>query len=114
MPLGTQIRRKGRALKVRWSQFHVAAMVYAAALDSKEGKLYEAMVAHDEVPTPEELKEGFSIPPGAVFHIVSYPVIAATPLNSGDYTLQGSFRFVDPTDGEVFDLLPGDVLSVWR
>lgn len=111
MPLSTTIKRNGRLLKVPWGQFHVAAMTYAAALDSKEGQLYEAMVKHDEVP-PEG--EPIALPPGAVFQIVSYHVIAATPLNSGNYTLKGTWTFHDPIDGEVFVLKPGDVLSVWR
>lgn len=111
MPLGTQIIRKGKLLAVRWGEFHVAAMTYAAAIDSKEGELYEAMLAHNEVPEPGE---GMELPPKVVFGTVMYHVIAATPLNGGSYTLKGEYAFRDPTDGEEFVLLPGDVLHVWR
>ena len=111
MPLNTQITRDGKALKISWSEFHVAAMTYASAIDSKEGKLYEAMVEHDEVP---DTSEPLSLPPGVVFQTVMYHVIAATPLNDGPYTLKSEFSFHDPTDGEVFVLKAGDILSASR
>ena len=113
MPLGTTIKRDGKLLEIPWGEFHVAAMTYAAALDSKEGKLYEAMVEHDEA--WEAGGDPVSLPPGVVFQTVMYGVIAATPLNSGGYTLTtGDWSFHDPTDGEVFTLKAGDVLSAWR
>lgn len=111
MPLGTQIIREGKPLSVRWGEFHVAAMTYAAAIDSKEGELYKAMLAHDEVPEPGE---GMELGPNVVWQTVMYHIIAATPLNGGSYTLKGEYAFLDPTDGEEFVLLPGDILRVWR
>lgn len=137
MPLHTQITRDGEALSLRWSDFHVAAMAIAAACDdpkNPEAKLFteptdrpdfawpatqedagkdcpaewlgKDQTAYPEVPCP--------ITPSNAFQIASYPYLAATPLNSGAYTLKREHKFVDITDGEVLHLLPGDVLSAAR
>lgn len=34
--------------------------------------------------------------------------------STGYHTVQNEWRFEDPADGEVFILLPGDVLEMWR
>jgi hypothetical protein len=111
MPLNTQIRRDGKPLSVRWGGFHVACMVLAAAWDSGEGKLAEQVSVPEDIDYPNE---PCRIGQGDVWDLMSYPVIALTPLNSGPYTLKGTHRFEDAADGEVLELLPGDVLSAWR
>lgn len=116
MPLNTQITRDGKVRKVRWGGFHVAAMVFVAALDSESGGLYEHMVEKsketgEELPKPDEQ---ISISPADVWTLMDYGVIAMTPLNSGSYTAKRTWTFIDPSDGEVFVIKPGDVLSAWR
>lgn len=122
MPLNTQIERKGEALPVRWGEFHVACMVLAAAWDSGEGPFTDNTDPRDRDEKPkfangDELDypvEPYPVSPREVFNLVMYPIISATPLNSGEYVLKREHRFVDVTDGEVLELLPGDVLKAWR
>lgn len=117
MPLITQITRDGEPLTLTWGDFHVAAMVIAAALDSGKGpwaentihgiaSQWEDKLTYPADPLPISFKDAWSI--------CSYPVIAATPLNDGPYTLTKPHRFIDQRDGEVLDLLPGDILSAYR
>ncbi len=111
MPLNSQVKRNGKARKIHWGGFHVTAMTLAAAIDSKEGKLYESILKD----APDMLDGcGIQISPSDVWHIMNYGVIAMTPLNSGDYTMQNEMKFKDSTDGEIFILKSGDVLSLWR
>lgn len=114
MPLHTQIVRDGEPLKLRWGGFHVAAMVYAVSVDSGQGPFqnldhivqqFEDFEGRDE-PVPVTPKDGFDL--------MDYGVLSMTPLNSADYTLTRSFRFIDVTDGEILELKPGDVLSAGR
>lgn len=46
--------------------------------------------------------------------IASYPMLGMTPLNDGPFTLVNRHRFIDCRDGEVLELLPGDVLVAGR
>jgi len=111
MPLYTEIRRNGRARKIRWGNFHVAAMALAAAIDSKEGELYRLLA--EKEPTILEA-DPIELGPGDVFDLVDYGVLAATPLNAAAYTMKGTMTFVDATDQEKFILKPGDILSASR
>lgn len=108
MPLFTQIERDGETLTLNWCDFHVASMILAAAWDSGIGPFVENA-------PPEGFEEHpVGVTPKDCFNLVMYPVIAATPLNKGDYTLTKDFKFVDTTDGEELNLLRGDVLRAWR
>jgi len=111
MPLNTQILRDGEEVQLRWGHFHVAAMTLASAWDSMEGKVAEVCPPPDDYNPTEE---AIPLSPTDVFGLVGYHIIAETPLNNGCYTLKGPHTFLDPTDGEVLELLPGDVLSMWR
>ena len=117
MPLNTQVKRNGRTRKIRWGGFHVAAMTLAAALDSQEGELYDHMAKyaeeHDD-PIPSDEDGPITISPSDVWNLMGYHVIAATPLNNGSYVMQSTIKFVDVTDGEVFELRKGDELLAWR
>lgn len=113
MPLNTQIIRKGEALKLKWSGFHLACMVIAASADSGKGpwsdEYLKGLAEHfaaDETPS-EVTRE-------VIFSLTNYLVIAATPLNNGDYTLVHGYKFVDQADGELLELKPGDVLQAYR
>jgi len=117
MPLCTQIIRDGKELPIHWGGFHVAAMTIAAVVDQPvdEWKIWE-----NPVETAAEIQANgypdtpMPVSPGMVFNLMSYPVIGATPLNEGSVTLTKTHRFIDVTDGEVLELLPGDVLRCWR
>jgi hypothetical protein len=110
MPLNTQIMRDGKNLPVRWGGFHVGAMVLAASWDSGTGPFEDNSpptdIDYPTEPCPLSFRDAFSL--------MSYPVIATTPLNKGEYTLTGTHRFIDTSDGELFELLPGDILRAWR
>jgi|SRR5215469_1642576 len=117
MPLNTQIIRNGENLSLRWGGFHVAAMAIASTLDQplSEWKLWEA---------PEKVQESIAgqgypenpmpITPSMAFSLADYGALSLTPLNEGSYTLTQTHRFIDVTDDEVLELLPGDVLRAWR
>lgn len=126
MPLNTQILRNGETLKLKWTDFHVAAMVCASSWDAGKGPFENNTPKfkwgggetipkewrgkdeslYPEVPCPITPYDGFKL---AMYH-----VIGATPLNNGPYTLKKKHKFVDTTDSEVLELLPGDVLKAWR
>jgi len=91
----------------------MVAMTLAAAIDSEEGELIRILKDNEG---GRELLSYDPIPlsPGDIMSLSGYHIVGATPLNTGDYTLKGSHRFIDPTDDEVLELLPGDVLSMSR
>lgn len=117
MPLNTVIKRNGKTLKVRWGGFHVAAMVCAAAWDSGEGPFTdgntEPEMMTQATPQGEEVT-GHYLGMKDAWELMSYPVIATTPLNSGGYTLEHDYTFVDCSDGEIFPLKKGDELIAFR
>jgi hypothetical protein len=115
MPLNTQIVRNGEPLKLPhgWGGFHVAAMVIAVALDTGEGPWEDNTLvglfgadANSEDPIGITQKDSFDL--------VNYGALAATALNSGSYTLKGTYTFIDRSDGEEFILKSGDVLHAYR
>lgn len=121
MPLNTTIKRNGKTRKVRWGHFHIAAMALAAAIDGgdvkgDEGQMHRLL--RDGEPTLfEPNEEGdlvIALAPGDVWNLVGYHILAATPLNSGPYTMKGEITFIDVTDDEHFVLKAGDVLSASR
>jgi hypothetical protein len=116
MPLNTQIVRSGEPLSMPngWGQFHVAAMVIAAALEDTDNNTWRNI--QDEVASKgmDKPEKRIGLPNSDVFHLASYHVIAATKLNEGEYTLKSDHFFFDPMDGEEFDLKEGDVLKAWR
>lgn len=120
MPLATQIIRDGEPLKLHWGEFHVAAMALAASFDSED--------CGNAISAPEKIYEGHGDPrewecyPDAPFPVSqlvafllsSYAALSNTPLSGGEYTLKGKHKFHDQADGEVLELLPGDVLKAWE
>jgi hypothetical protein len=113
MPLNTQVIRDGESVKVRWGDFHVAAMALAAAFDDKEGllgdmtKIYaDKLHTHPYMPYP--------ISRSVAFWVTSYGALAQTPLNEGQYALKYDHSFIDLVDGEIFELLSGDKLIMYR
>lgn len=127
MPLNTRILRDGEPLQLRWSDFHVAAMICASTWDAgvkgpftnADGPLFEygpecsvkewANKTHADYPAvPAPLD------PGLCWQLTGYSYLGMSPLNTGPYTLKKEHRFLDVTDGEVLHLLPGDVLKAWR
>lgn len=116
MPLNTQIKRDGKMLSLPngWGGFHVAAMVLGSSADSGVGP-YEDMPAFVKEARGLMKKQGtIGISPGTVFKLTDYAVIGATPLNAQPYKMKERWKFTDITDGEVFELLPGDELIAWR
>lgn len=109
MPLNTEIKRNGETLKVRWGGFHVVAMTIAAAVDSDWKCLFKNDVRPEKYPF-----EPIPVGPSDVFHLMDYVHIGMTPLNDGPYTLKSPHKFLDTADGEVFELLAGDVLIAGR
>jgi hypothetical protein len=114
MPLNTAVIRDGEPLKIRWGQFHVAAMVIACAVDSGKGPYLENTVEYVYGKPLEDLKEPMGINPGEVFRLSMYAAIATTPLNDGNYVLKKDYAFGDPADGEIFTLKAGDELIAYR
>jgi hypothetical protein len=109
MPLNTQIIRNGKPLEINWGGFHVAAMTIAAAVDSGKGPWEKEILdklGKETGPIP--------ITPRVTFSLTSYMVIAATPLNDGEYKLMRDISFIDTTDGELFELKNGDTLIAVR
>ena len=108
MPLGTQIKRNGQLLKIRWSGFHVAAMVVVTQLDRSAVSCEAACPGYKD-------GEQVLLTRHDVFEYVSYGAIGASPLYTGSYTLEhGPYVFIDETNGEVFEFKVGDVLSAYR
>lgn len=114
MPLNTRIMRGGEVLPLRWGSFHVAAMVIAASADSGKGPYKDMKAFVKEAKALMKKQGNIGISPNDIFNLTDYYVIGATPLNAGGYTLKKRWAFVDKTDGETLELLPGDELSAWR
>jgi hypothetical protein len=116
MPLNTQIMRNGELVPLRWGDFHVAAMALAASFDEgtnfigSPDKVYEVDAKQFEC-YPDA---PFPITRQIAFMLVSYPMLAKTPLNNGVYTLTKRHKFIDQMDGEILELLPGDELRAVR
>lgn len=106
MPLNTQILRDGKPLTVKWGGFHVASMVLASWFDNDKSPY-----VNDWKPSPNAVVK---VGPADAFALMDYGQLAASPLGSGEVTLQKEHRFVDAVDGEEFVLLPGDVLIAYR
>ena len=118
MPLNTSITRNGELLRLHWGDFYIAAMALAASFDddtcengfNSPSKVYETdprtFECYPDAPFP--------IQGDVAFMMASYPMIGRTPLNEGSYTLTKRHKFIDTVDGEVLELLPGDVLNAWR
>jgi hypothetical protein len=114
MPLNTQIMRDGKVLKVKWGGFHVAAMVIAASADSGKGPYKDMKSFKAEIKGLMEKQGAVGINPSDTWSLMDYGAISMTPLNAADYTLKERWVFQDNTDGEKWELLPGDVLKMWR
>jgi hypothetical protein len=119
MPLNTTIIREGHALRLRWGNFHVAAMALAAAFDAGAPPFGDLTAIYDDPSLPPQMFDcypdaAFPITRQIAFELTSYPVIGKTPLNDGRYVLKGRHTFLDCTDGEVLRLLPGDELHAYR
>lgn len=105
MPLITQIERDGENIELRWGDFHIAAMIIASEMDSGSKKLFGTWRPKG---TMIEIDQSTS------FSLVMYPIIAASKLGKGSYTLKSDWTFRDVMDGEVLELKAGDVLKAWR
>ncbi len=144
MPLNTQVIRNGEPLEIHWGYFHVAAMVFAASIDSGKGPFPKFKKGHQNMNHNFKLLTGHDYPAefhscdamkqddndkqmcancGHVLPIIlapviwmrmGYPEIGATPLNHGGYVLKSDYEFLDATDGEVFQLKAGDELVAYR
>jgi hypothetical protein len=114
MPLNTQIKRGGKVLRLKWGNFHVAAMVIAASADSGVGPYEDMKSFVEEAKSLMEKQGTIGISPYSVFQLTDYAMIGATPLNAEPYVLKERWKFTDTTDGEVLELLPGDELSARR
>jgi len=112
MPLETRIIRNGEPLRIPWGGFHVAAMVLAVTLETGKGPFQDN--SRDALLTEECGGLPIAITPSLTFELMSYPAIGATALNDGPYTVQEEWTFQDVTDGEILQLLPGDVLHAYR
>lgn len=110
MPLITSIERDGERLKLPngWGGFHVVSIVFASHFDVGSSPFTNGWQPPESYPeTPMEIGNGFS-------HVMDYGVIALSPLNAGRVTLTKTHRFRDENDGEILELLPGDVLIAYR
>lgn len=117
MPLNTQIVRNGEALKLRWGNFHVAAMALAASFDAgKESAISDPTKVYDAPPETFDNypDEPFPVSRQIAFILTDYGALSKTPLNEGSYTLTKAHKFVDVMDGEILEFLPGDVLHAYR
>jgi hypothetical protein len=115
MPLNTQVIRNGERLGLPWGDFHVAAMALASCFDAGGTFLSDPDDVYDELHNFKACPDGiFPITRMIAFNVCNYPVLAKTPLNEGVYTLKNRYRFWDTSDGEIFELLPGDELHAVR
>lgn len=115
MPLNTQIIRDGEPLSLRWGGFHVAAMVYAATIDSGVGPFVDNDSVRTDALRLMEEQGAIAISPSDAFSLMDYGVLAATPLNDGEYTMvEYDLKFIDMMDGEEFEIKKGDVLAAGR
>jgi hypothetical protein len=132
MPLNTEILRNGKTLKgIRWGDFHVAAMMISSSLDGPDQGCFKEDYTVDNPPHfqwgkvdahPEWNNKGqesypevpMPLSPSDAFQMVTYPLIGMTPLNSGSFVLKNRHVFCDTSDGEIFELLPGDELRAYR
>jgi len=105
MPLNTEIERNGEALKLCWGDFHLNAMYTAAIKESAPDTPLEGGGKVGD----ESCKILNFIMGVYYLHIPGCPLV-----ERGEQTLLYQHEFVDPYDGEVFELLPGDVLRAWR
>lgn len=116
MPLNTVITRStGEVAELRWTDFHVAAMILASTYDAGPAALAKLFTKVPEIDLTNP-EEPFVISPSDAFGMANYMVIGMSPLNSQSYTIQrGPYYFRDGM-GQVDDLVlnPGDVLDAWR
>ena len=120
MPLSTQIIRNGQALRLRWGNFHIAAMALAASFDEGTNIIGHPSKVYDQ----DTMKDpdfwacypdmAFPVTRHVAFMLTDYGALSKTPLNNGVYTLRSRQTFLDLEDGEVLRLLPGDALHAWR
>src|SRR5262245_20254580 len=106
MPLNTQVIRKGEAVEVSWSHFHIAAMAIATMFEHPEdwqgARPNEDIVDYPLSPQPIGTKDTFAL--------VDYGVLGAV-FPTGEYTLQNDHAFIDCADGEIFRMQKGDTLK---
>jgi hypothetical protein len=115
MPLQTQIIRDGEVMKLKWGGFHVAAMVIAASADSGQGPYKDMSAFQKEIKDLMEKQDAVGVNPSDVWSLMDYGAISATPMGTGgEYELKERWVFHDNSDGEVLELLPGDILRAWR
>ena len=115
MPLFTQIERDGNMLELRWGEFHVACMKLAAWFDNKSDEEMKKVITGDENDPNEYPETPLGLGSLDILSVVGYGVLSETELASkGVQVLNKVHRFVDVEDNEVFELLPGDTLKMWR
>lgn len=90
MPLHTQIEREGELLPLRWGWWHVSRMQEVAILEHTGQDPENAVLDLD-------FWRGFPLTELAL---------------KGEYTVRGTYRFRDEADGELLDILPGDILRM--
>jgi hypothetical protein len=116
MPLATQILRDGDLLKLAWSDFHVACMALASSFEAGDNSFSDPSKVYDT----DELRfdcypdAAFPVTRQLAFMLCTYGMLAKTPLNDRSYTLTRKHKFLDTTDGEILELLPGDILIMQR
>jgi hypothetical protein len=111
--LNTQVIRNGEPLKLRWSDFHIAAMALASAFEDGKGPLGDQRNVYENVKHVHPYMP-FPITGGIAFLVSTYQALAQTPLSGGSYVLKHTHSFIDLVDGEVLELLPGDELIAYR
>lgn len=120
MPLHTQVIRDGLvvALERGWGWFHVECMLLAARLDSGEGPEGE-----DSTPgtilgleLAAKVEADRSVPCLMTSELArEFVSFNGNPLGSrGVYRLKQAWTFEDEADGEIFSLLAGDELHMYR
>jgi hypothetical protein len=114
MPLNTHIQRDGKLLSLRWGNFHVAAMALAASFDEGTGVIGTPDKVYDGKTFPDYPEKPFPISDNLAFMLTDYGALSNTPLNNGSYTLTKRHQFVDVVDGEILELLPGDILGAYQ
>lgn len=114
MPLNTSVERNGELLKLRWGNFHVAAMALAASFDEGTNVIGNPDKVYDGKTFDNYPDDPFPVSRQVAFMLTDYGALGNTPLNMGAYTLTKRHQFVDLEDGEVLELLPGDVLRAYR
>lgn len=108
-----QFRRNGQAIQMPngWGSWHQAVMWYVAdmeetpGLKEKIGEIAGINLETDAIPMSPQLDRD-------IIDEVGHHKDTGLDKN-GSMTIKNGYKFIDPDDGEILELMPGDELYMW-